>query len=165
MLVFVAVLAAAHAMELSHLPLHLMPATRVLIGLAAPLIGVAVAWLLTIAVGAPESLADYEAAVLGAWLVLALGAWMKTRFEEGLRARVAVIGSREFAADFVAELAASGFGSYEVVGWIDEEESADYQKLRWLGPVEGVRAAVIREGIDLLVSAPVPSFGGGTSTE
>jgi exopolysaccharide biosynthesis polyprenyl glycosylphosphotransferase len=164
-LVFIAVFAAAQAMERSHLPLHLMPATRVLIGLAAPLIGVGVAWLLTIAAGAPEPLADYEAAVLGAWLVLALGAWIKTRFEEGLRARVAVIGSREFAADFVAELAASGFGSYEVVGWIDEEESADYQKLRWLGPVEGVRGAVIREGIDLLVSAPVPSFAAGTSTE
>jgi exopolysaccharide biosynthesis polyprenyl glycosylphosphotransferase len=164
-LVFVSVLVAAQAMERSHLPLHLMPATRVVIGLAAPLVGGAIAWLLTVAVGAPEPLREYEAAVLGGWLVLALGAWIKTRFEEGLRARVAVIGSREFAADFVAELAASGFGSYEVVGWIDEHESADYHSLRWLGPVEGVRAAVVREGIDLLVSAPVPSFAGGTSTE
>jgi exopolysaccharide biosynthesis polyprenyl glycosylphosphotransferase len=164
-LVFASVLLAAQAMERSQLPLHLMPATRVLIGLAAPLIGGAVAWLLTIAVGAPEPLREYEAAVLGAWLVLALGAWIKTRFEEGLRARVAVIGSREFAADFVAELAASGFGSYEVVGWIDDVESSAYHNLRWLGSVGSVRGAVIREGIDLLVLAPVPSFASGTSTE
>ena len=46
---------------------------------------------MTIAVGAPEPVADYEAAaILGAWLVLALGAWIKTPFESGLRAHVAV---------------------------------------------------------------------------
>ena len=45
--------------------------------------------------------------MLGSWLVMALGAWIKARFGEGLRARVAVIGPREFAADFVAELEAA----------------------------------------------------------
>jgi len=164
-LVFACVLAAAQAMERSQLPLHLMPATRVMIGLAAPLVGAVAAWLLTVAVGAPEEPHQYEAAVLGAWLVLALGAWIKSRFEEGLRARVAVIGSREFAADFVAELQASKFGSYEVVGWLDERESPDYHGLRWLGAPEGVRRAVIREGIDLLISAPNPGYATGASME
>jgi hypothetical protein len=44
LLVFTCTLLIAQAMDRSHLPLHLMPATRVLIGITAPVIGIAIAW-------------------------------------------------------------------------------------------------------------------------
>ena len=38
-----------------------------------------------------------------------------------------MIGSREFAADFAAELSAAGVGTYEVVGWIGAQGPAEYR--------------------------------------
>ena len=147
-------LVATQAIERSQLPLHLMPASRVMLGIAAPVAGAGLAWLIALAAGSAYPLAQYEAVVLGAWLVLALGAWIRARVESGLRARVAVIGSREFAADFVAELDAAGVRSYEVVGWIGGQGPAEYRRLRWLGDLDDVRHAVVAERIDLLVCAP-----------
>jgi exopolysaccharide biosynthesis polyprenyl glycosylphosphotransferase len=71
-----------------------------------------------------------------------------------LKARIAVIGSRDFAADFAAELTAANIDKYEVVGWVGGQGPADYRRLRCLGTLDNVRAAVIAEGVDLLVCAP-----------
>ena len=103
--------------------------------------------------------------VLGAWLVTALGAWIKTRMEEGLEARIAVVGPREFAADFVAELDAAGVRTYDVVGWISPEGPAEYRRMRWLGTLEDVREAVIAERIDLIVCGPGVGDAEGTRVE
>ncbi len=46
-----------------------------------------------------------------------------------------MIGGREFAADFAAELTESGVTSYEVVGWVGSTGPAEYRRLRWLGPL------------------------------
>ena len=46
-----------------------------------------------LAAGASYPFAEFQAIVLGSWLVTALGAWIKARFGDGLRARVAVIGT------------------------------------------------------------------------
>jgi exopolysaccharide biosynthesis polyprenyl glycosylphosphotransferase len=162
-LVFACIFVATQALERSPLPLHLMPASRIILGVAAPVVGAGLAWLIGVAVTGSASGVQYEAAVLGAWLVMALGAWFKTRFERGLRARVAVIGSREFAADFVAELHAAGVNSYEVVGWIGGQGPSEYRRLRWLGDLDDVRHAVVADRVDLLVCAPsAPAEVGGS---
>jgi exopolysaccharide biosynthesis polyprenyl glycosylphosphotransferase len=153
-IVFFCVLAATQAIEHSQLPLHLMPASRILLGLAAPVVGAAAAYLIGAAAGQAYSMAEYQAIVLGTWLVMALGAWVKSRAGKSLRARVAVIGPREFAADFAAELEAAGVGTYEIVGWIGREGPAEYRRLRWLGARDDVRRAVVGERIDLIVCAP-----------
>ncbi len=153
-IVFVCVLLATKAIARSELPLHLMPASRVLLGLMAPVAGVGAAWLIAGATGQAYALMDYQAVVLGAWLVMALGAWIKTRAEEGLRARVAVVGPREFAADLAAELEAAKVRTYDIVGWIGSQGPTQCRRMRWLGSLAEVRQAVVGEGIELLVCAP-----------
>jgi exopolysaccharide biosynthesis polyprenyl glycosylphosphotransferase len=154
LIVFACMFAASQLIETPRFPLHLMPAARVGLALLAPVLGGASAWLIVNAAGEPYALAQYEAVVLGASLVLALGAWIKTRLGEDMRARVLVIGARDFAADLAAELAAARVRSYEVVGWVGPEGPAEYRRLRWLGGLEDVRRAVVEEGIELLICAP-----------
>jgi exopolysaccharide biosynthesis polyprenyl glycosylphosphotransferase len=162
-LVLVCMLVATHAIENQDLPLHLMPASRVMIGIAAPVVGSVAAWLVSIGVGESYSIMQFQAVILGGWLALALGAWIRTRLGTNLRARIAVIGSRDFAADFAAELTAADIDKYEVVGWVGGQGPADYRRLRYLGTLDNVRAGVIAEGVDLLVCAP-PETGGSVET-
>jgi hypothetical protein len=61
-----------------------------------------------LAAGASVAVSDLEAAVISAWLVMILGVWVKARFEEGRRVRVAVIGPAGFAHDLAGELQAAG---------------------------------------------------------
>ena len=71
-------LVATQAIERSQLPLNVMPASRVLLGLLAPLVGAGAAWLIALAAaGQSYPFSEFEAVVLGAWLVMALGAWVK----------------------------------------------------------------------------------------
>ncbi len=165
LIVFACVLLATQAIERSQLPLNVMPASRVLLGLAAPMVGAAAAWLIAAAAGDAYPFSEYEAVVLGSWLVMALGAWVKGRVGGGLRARVAVIGPREFAADFVAELDAANVPTYEVVGWISPRGPAEYRRLRWLGTLDEVREAVISERIDLIICGPGAGDADGARIE
>jgi exopolysaccharide biosynthesis polyprenyl glycosylphosphotransferase len=153
-IVFACMLVATQAIERTGLPLHLMPASRLMLGIVAPVIGVGAAWLIALAVGDANPLRQYEAVLFGSLLVLALGAWVRVRLSDGMRARVAVIGSRQFAADFAAELAANKVRGYEIVGWIAPSGPSEYRRLRWLGLLDHVREAVVSERIDLLVCAP-----------
>jgi exopolysaccharide biosynthesis polyprenyl glycosylphosphotransferase len=154
LIVFFCVLGASAAAARSGLPLNLMPASRIILGLAVPAVGLTVAWLIALAAGQDYSPFEYEAALFGAWLVTALATWSRTVLERGLRARVAVIGPREFAADFAAELSAAGIGTYDVVGWIDHRGPGEYREMRWLGSLERLRAEVISERVDLIVIGP-----------
>ncbi|MET0730951.1 MAG: sugar transferase, partial [Solirubrobacterales bacterium] len=165
LIVFAAVLAASQLIETARFPLHLMPAARVVLALFVPVLGGAGAWLLVSAAGEPYAVSQYEAVVIGAWLVLALGVWIKTRLGEGMRARVVVIGARDFAADLAAELAAARVRSYEVVGWVGPEGPAEYRRLRWLGGLEDVRDAVVEERIELLICAPPAADSEGDRIE
>ena len=160
-------LVATQAIERSQLPLHVMPASRVLLGLAAPVAGAAAAWLIALAAGQRYAISEYQAVVLGAWLVMALGAWIKTRIEEGLEARVAVVvGPREFAADFVAELEAAGVRTYDVVGWIGSDRARPSTgACAGSGPLDDVREAVIAERIDLIVCGPGVGDAEGSRVE
>ncbi|HSI81432.1 MAG TPA: exopolysaccharide biosynthesis polyprenyl glycosylphosphotransferase, partial [Solirubrobacterales bacterium] len=153
-IVFVTVLAAAQALDRLKLPLRLMPAAQLLLRFAAPAAGVSAAWL--IAAAAPTSgypIATYEAVLLGAWLVLALGIWFRARLAEGMRARVAVIGPCDFAADLATELSADEPAPYEIVGWLAAGGPVEHGRLRRLGDLDDVRAVVIDDGIELLVCA------------
>jgi exopolysaccharide biosynthesis polyprenyl glycosylphosphotransferase len=165
LIVFVAVLAAAQLIETARFPVHLMPAARVVLALVAPVLGSAGAWLLVNAAGDPYPLTEYEAIVLGSWLVLALGFWVKARLGASLRARVVVIGPRDFAADLAAELAAANVRSYEVVGWIGPEGPNEYRRLRWLGGLDDVRESVIEERVELLICAPQAADSEGDRLE
>ncbi len=153
-IVFAGVLIAALAAGRSGLPLNLMPASRIILGLAVPVIGIAGAWLISLAAGQNYSIFEYEAALLGAWLVTAIATAIKNRLEKPLRARVAVIGPREFAADFAAELAAANVGTYDVVGWIDSRGPGEYRDMRWLGNLDGLRSEILAERIELIVLGP-----------
>ena len=159
-IVFAAIFVAAQAIERSQMPLQLMPASRVGLAIGAPIVGTLAAWLVAAAAGDAAPFAQYQPAILGSLLVLALGAWVRARMAEGLRARVAVIGSGEFAADFGAELEGAGVGSYEVVGWLGDDGLQGRRQQRWLGDLDQVRRAVVDERIDLLVCAPSDEAGG-----
>ena len=150
----VAMLAALQLVERSALPLDLMPASRITLGLVAPLVGVFLAVMLGLAAGNHMALRSFEAPVVGAWLVMALGAWLKVQFEERRPARVAVIGSAGFASDLAAELEAARIRGYEVIGWFGAAAPAMHSGgLECLGRLDRVRAAVIARRVELLVWA------------
>lgn len=166
LIVFACVFVATQAIERSQLPLHVMPASRVLLGMLAPLVGAGAAGLVALAAaGQSYPFSEFSAIVLGAWLVTALGMWVKAHSADRLRARVAVIGSREFAADFVAELEAAKVRTYDVIGWISPQGPAEYRRLRWLGTLDEVREAVIGERIELIVCGPNQADVEGTRIE
>lgn len=168
-LVAAAMLAALQLVERSTLPLGLMPAARLGLGLFAPVLGALAASALGLAVGHELPLADLQAPVAGAWLIMALGAWVTTRFDDDRRARVAVIGSPGFASDLAEELDAAGIRAYEVIGWFGREAPGPDTpgvltgRLHYLGDLGDVRAAVLDRRIELLVcgrTEPVHADGG-----
>lgn len=152
---FVCMLTAANLLHRSGFPLGLLPAARVVLALAAPALGIAATAALTALAGRPEPAAGFLAPLIGAWLVLALGAWTKLRLSDRVRVRVAVAGTQEFARDLAEELAAAHVRGYEVMGWLGPDASAPGPGwLQWLGPLDDVRRAVLLDGIDLIVCAP-----------
>lgn len=146
---------ALQLVERPSLPLELMPAARLALGTVAPVLGITIAVLIMLAASHPVPVGHLEAAVIGAWLVMALGSWVKVRFEEGRRARVAVAGSPEFAADLAAELETAGIRAYEVVGWFGREAPAIQagRGLECLGSLDGIRATVLHHNVELIVCA------------
>ena len=151
--IFVAVLAAGQLLERSRFPLALMPASRIALALLAPLVGVASAALVMVALERTMGFADMAAAVVGAWLVLTLGAWIRFRVDEAASARVAVIGDRAFALDLAREFTASGIHDHRLAGWIGRPGEAQ-GGLAWLGSLREVRRIVQEQDIELLVCAP-----------
>ena len=131
-----------------------MPAARVLFGLTAPLAGAVAAWAVCAITGAGDPVAGYGPVVLGAWLATALGVSLKARVEDGIRARIALVGPASFAQDLAGEFESSGIGAYEVVGWIGPDNAPGDGSIARLGPVEQIRAIVAGSAIDLVALAP-----------
>jgi lipopolysaccharide/colanic/teichoic acid biosynthesis glycosyltransferase len=145
---------ALQLVERCALPLDLMPAARITAALVAPVLGASLALVLELGAGDHVALGSLEPSVIGAWLVLALGAWIAVHFHEGRPARVAVVGSAGFASDLAAELGAAGIRGYQVVGWFGAAAPVGASSdLECLGTLDGVRAAVIARRIELLVWA------------
>jgi lipopolysaccharide/colanic/teichoic acid biosynthesis glycosyltransferase len=158
LLVTAAMLAALQLVERSTLPLGLMPAARLGLGLCAPVLGAGAAAVLALAAGQHMVLAELKAPVAGAWLIMGLGAWVTARFEGTRRARVAVVGSPGFAIDLAEELEAAGIRAYEVMGWFGREVPAAHtpgasavRHFDYLGDLDEVRSVVIGRRIELLV--------------
>src|SRR6266576_1078057 len=82
LLVAAAMLGALQLVERSTLPLGLMPAARLGLGLCAPVLGAGAAAGLALAAGQHMALADLQAPVAGAWLIMGLGLWVTTRFDD-----------------------------------------------------------------------------------
>jgi lipopolysaccharide/colanic/teichoic acid biosynthesis glycosyltransferase len=157
LLVTAAMLGALQLVDRSTLPLGLMPAARLGLGLCAPVLGAGAAAALALAAGQQMPLADLQAPVAGAWLIMGLGAWVTTRFDEDRRARVAVIGSPGFASDLGEEIEAAGVRGYEVIGWFGRAAPGPDTpgvltgRLEYLGDLGEVRTAVLERRIELLV--------------
>ena len=97
--------------------------------------------------------ADFAAALVAAWLVLALGAWIRSRVDEVASARVAVIGDRSFAMDLAHEFDAARVHDHRLAGWIGGPGETG-NGLVWLGSLREVRRIVVEQDIELLVVAP-----------
>jgi exopolysaccharide biosynthesis polyprenyl glycosylphosphotransferase len=153
LITFLAVLVAGQVLERARFPLSLMPAARIFVGLAAPLLGMGTAALAMLAMERTLSFGDMAAAVIGAWLVLALGAWIRYRVDRVASARIAVIGDRSFAMDLAREFDEARIHDHKLAGWIGRPgDSTD--GLVWLGSLREVRQIVLDQDIELLVCAP-----------
>jgi len=158
LLVTAGMLAALQLIDRSTLPLGLMPAARVGLGLFAPVLGAGFAAALALAAGQHMVLGELKAPVAGAWLIMGLGAWVTSRFDDDRRARVAVVGSSGFATDLADELRAAGVRAYEVIGWFGRPAPGPHASgepaaagLEYLGGLNEVRSAVVGRQIELLV--------------
>ena len=151
--IFVSVLIAGQVLDRSSFPLALMNAARIGLALAAPLIGVAGAVLVMAALETSISFGDMAAAVVGAWLVLTLGAWIRFRVDEVAGVRIAVIGDRAFALDLAREFAAARVHDHHLAGWIGRPGDPGNGQA-WLGNLREVRRIVLEQDIELLVVAP-----------
>jgi exopolysaccharide biosynthesis polyprenyl glycosylphosphotransferase len=153
-LMAVAILAASCLLERERYPIHLMPLARLLIRAATPVLGAGLALATFALAGHPESATALTVPVVGAWIVLALAGFTKSRFEASRQVRVAVIGSPGLARGLDEELGNAGVAAYAVVGWIEGEAPTVEPGgggPRRLGSLEQVREVVRRHGIDLLV--------------
>jgi exopolysaccharide biosynthesis polyprenyl glycosylphosphotransferase len=150
---FAAVLAAGQLLERSPFPLSLLPAARIALALAAPLFGLGAAVAIMVALETSLNFGDFVAALVAAWLVLALGAWIRLRVDEVASARIAVIGDRSFAQDLAHEFDEARVHDHRLAGWIGKPGDAG-DGLVWLGSLREVRRIVLEQDIELLVVAP-----------
>lgn len=161
LLVFLCLMIAYTALRRPQYPMHLIPVASATLHILAPVLGAALA----VAISATDGyvVSDVNAhemvpAVLGAWIVTGLGAWLTHTLRRDREVRVAVIGSHEFARGLEVELEAVGVKGYRVVGCIDPEVSCPTDTvagIRCLGSLVLLRRTVLAHGIELLVLGPL----------
>jgi exopolysaccharide biosynthesis polyprenyl glycosylphosphotransferase len=135
-------------------PLHLMPVARLAIQGLAPVVGVFAAWGAAFSLGVASLGGSVVPAIVGAWLIAALGCWIKARFERRMMIRIAVIGDPEVAEGLSQEIAMAKIRGYEFVGWISVGGSPPAglaSGVRHLGSIEELRGIVSTQAIGLLV--------------
>jgi exopolysaccharide biosynthesis polyprenyl glycosylphosphotransferase len=165
-IVFGCMLATAALVDRPTLPMHLIPGARLVLAGSAPVAGAIAAYAILTAAGGPDSFGWTIPALLGAWLLLALGAWIRVRTVDRIDARVAVLGSPGFTRALADELKAADIRGHSVVGWIGHEApvSGDDPVSR-LGSLGSIRETVLRQRIDLLVVAPPDSHSAASEAE
>ncbi|MDX6662937.1 MAG: hypothetical protein QOG09_1039 [Solirubrobacterales bacterium] len=155
---FVATALTAHLLARSAYAPHLLSVARIGMRANAPILGGAAAALFSVLGGHGARLGDVVVAVIGAWLVLLVGMWVKSRLDAQRPVRVAVL-SAGLSAALGDELRTAGIRSYEVIGWIAAESQAFPHQISggpdYLGKLDDVRRLVGEHRIDLLVSCPV----------
>ncbi len=153
-IVFVAVLAASLMLERERYPLHLMPLAAFTVRALAPVIGIGLALATFALAGSPELASAMIVPLIGAWMVTAVAAVTKVRFESSRQIRIGVIGSPGLAIGLADELRLAGIRSYTVIGWIDGDKPTTEPASggpRRLGSFDQVREVVTRHTIDFLV--------------
>jgi exopolysaccharide biosynthesis polyprenyl glycosylphosphotransferase len=163
LLVGSAVLAAGLLLTRNRYPLHLMPLAGLVVRVAIPVLGCALAFAVLAAAGRPAPPVALLAPIVAAWLVTGAAVWAKLHFDAVFPVRLAVIGSPRVAIGLADELKAAGIPGYVVAGWLADDEpaaEAPASRPRRLGALEQVREVVERERVDLLVHSLRRSTGG-----
>jgi lipopolysaccharide/colanic/teichoic acid biosynthesis glycosyltransferase len=157
-LVFVAVLAASLALVHNRPQLRLMPFAASLVRMLAPLVGAALAFASFALVDRPVPLGALAAPVVGAWLVTALAAWVKLRFDGSRPVRIAIIGSPALALALAEGLESARVRGYAVIGWLaDDRPTAEPGGgPRRLGSLAQIGEVVERHSVDLLAHSNRP---------
>ena len=132
-------------------PRHLMPLARILLRALVPIVALLVVWAVGRALGVDLSPHTMLACAAVAWVFLALGAWVRVRFEHDRPVRIALIGPVELVDALAAEIAAAGIRGYELVGWIAAGDGEDLTDPRRLGSLGSVGAIVRSHNVDLLL--------------
>ena len=151
LLVVVAVLIAARLLDPGRRLAQLLPLASFVSRALVPVAGLALAWAMVLPFR-PLAVDDLGPAALGSILVLALGAWLLSRFEQRAEIRIAVAGSPQIARTLTRELALTGIPGYRIVGWVDGGAPDNVPEMRRLGSFSQIAAIVGREGIDLIVN-------------
>ncbi len=143
-------------------PLHLMRMASIAVYLAGPLLGALGALGISEMTRSisPLTTGDLVAPVVGAWAVIALGAWLVRGFQRGRRVRLAVIGTADFMRGLSAEIESSGVTGYSVVGAITPDRRGRPREPAhdagpYLGSISSLRELVLAQGIELLVLGPI----------
>ena len=151
LLVVLAVLLAARLLDPGRRLAQLLPAAGFAARALVPVVGLAIAALVAAAFH-PIPAADLIPAALGSLLVLALGAWIATRFEARTEIRIGVAGPPQIARTLTRELGLAAIPGYRIVGWIDGGAPDNVPEMRRLGSFSQIASIVEREGIDLIVN-------------
>jgi lipopolysaccharide/colanic/teichoic acid biosynthesis glycosyltransferase len=130
---------------------QLLPLASFITRARIPVAGLALAGIVMLAFD-PLSIGDLAPAALGSVFVLALGAWLVSRFEHESEIRIAVAGPPQIARTLTLELELTRIPGYRIVGWVDGADSGSVAQVRRLGSFSEIAAIVEREGIDLIVN-------------
>ncbi len=160
-LVAAAVLATTRIMDPGRRFAQLMPAAGLVAAGLAPLAGIALGWLVCLAL-APLPDHALAPAALGTLLVTALGAWLVARFEQHAEVRIAVVGAPAQARELARELGAIG-GGHRVVGWIDRGSHRSDAGARCLGDLSELAEIVARDRIHLIVDGAGEAAAAGVA--
>jgi lipopolysaccharide/colanic/teichoic acid biosynthesis glycosyltransferase len=153
------------------MPLHLMPATRILLALIPPVLGCGIFALADIVGPRSFEVSEGDALIAGiaaAVVALAIEAgyppWLRRR-----PVRIATLGAPEFANALRQELEETGVGEAEVVGWIEEagpehlRDTVRQHRIDLIARVGGSFAPDRRGGptggVEVLVDMPVRTIG------
>lgn len=159
-LVFAFVLAAHWVLTRNRHPLHLMPLAALLVRALIPVLGAGLALAALAAAGRPAAIGAMVAPVLGAWMITALAAWCKLRFDSSRPVRIAIIGPPDLAVGLARELSSAKIRGCTVVGWITDERPVAEPGgggPRRLGSLAQVREVVQRHAVELLAHSTGPS--------
>jgi exopolysaccharide biosynthesis polyprenyl glycosylphosphotransferase len=139
-------------------PLHLMPATQFTLAITVPVLGALLALGIGALAGDGLTLGTLVVPVIGASLIMLVGAWVSARLKRDRPVRIAVVGTAGVARILSAEVEVGQIRGFEVVGWVglNEPDAARSGGLEWLGSLDELRWAVVWYGIDLLVYVPGP---------
>jgi exopolysaccharide biosynthesis polyprenyl glycosylphosphotransferase len=154
-LIFATVLLFDSAISRLSYPLHLMPLSRALLVLLAPVAAALVVYSVEPGVQAMSTDA-LAVSVIGSCLISALGVWVAANLRDVRKVPLAVVGDERFARNLAAELEQIRPAAFNVAGWLGSEPiSPAVDSPPWLGDVSDACEVFAKHGIELVVHAPM----------